>query len=456
MLMADAPQEPKPPPKTSAAGDLLPCIVLAWFGAIISSVLLQDHSEIRLLFCPSRAGCEAVLSSRYASLLGVPLPWVGAAYFLSILGFLLFALGCRSDVLRNRLASLVVWLAVAGLAFSGALMWVQFGILHAFCALCTASAVVVVLLVITGLRAERRLASAVGAGAPATAWALFCCTLLATLGLALPSVLSRDEVVAVVDGRKFMRSQMEAALAGGLQSHRRSIYELEFAWVKSQVNAALLDSEARRRGVTVERLLAAKPVTDELLAEIAVHHQIEFLLPKPPLRNLQFDLSKAHVTGPADAKVQLVVFSDFQCEYCARLAPVLQKIREEFPQDVLVAWRPFPLESKPRAWPAAVAAECAAEQGAFWEYHDRLFTDGGDLSDERLAVLATGLGLDVEKFARCRSSDEVRKKVQASFDDAVSLGIEGAPTLFFNGTMIGGYVEHDALVRRIRQALEKR
>ena len=430
--------------------------MLAWFGAIVSFVLLQEHSEIRLLFCPSRVGCEAVLSSRYASLLGVPLPWVGAAYYLSILGFLLCALGCRSDVLRKRLVSLVVWLAVAGLAFSGALMWVQFGILHAFCALCTASAVVVVLLAITGLRAERRLAAAAAAGSPVTAWALFFCTLLATLGLALPSVLPRDEVVAVVDGRKFTRSQMEAALAGGLQPHRRSIYELEFAWVKSQVNAALLDGEARRRGVTVEQLLASKPVTDELLAEIASHHQIEFLLPKPPLRNLQFDLSKAHVSGPADARVQLFVFSDFQCEYCVRLAPVLKKIREEFPNDVLVAWRPFPLESKPRAWPAAVAAECAAEQGAFWGYHDKLFTDGGDLSEERLVALAAGLGLDVEKFALCRRSEEARKKIQANYDDAVSLGIEGAPALFLNGTMIGGYVEYDALVRLIRQVLEKR
>lgn len=454
--MSSASLTPNSPSQTSASGAVLPCLVLAWFGAIVSFVLLQEHSQIRLLFCPSRAGCEAVLSSRYASLLGVPLPWVGAAYYLSILGFLLFALGCRSDVWRNRLVSLVVWLAVAGLAFSGALMWVQFGILHAFCALCTTSAVVVVLLAITGLRAERRLASTGAVGSPATAWALFSCTLLATLGLALPSVIPRDEVVAVVDGRKFLRSQMEAELAGGLQQHRRSIYEIEFEWVKSQVNAALVGSEARRRAVTVEQMIGSKPVTDEFLAEIAVHHQVEFLLPKPPLRNLQFDLSKAYVTGPADAIVQLVVFSDFQCEYCARLAPVLKKIREEFPKEVLVAWRPFPLESKPRAWPAAVAAECAAEQGAFWEYHDKLFTDGGDLSDDRLAALATGLGMDVEKFAWCRQSAEVRKKIQANYDDAVSLGIEGAPALFLNGTMIGGHVEHDALVRRIRQILDKR
>ena len=451
--MSSNPTDQNQPTATTPGGasPLLPSIVLAWLGAVVSFLLLQERAGVRLLFCPSRAGCEAVFASRYASLLGVPLPWVGAAFYLAILALLLTAHGSRVAARRVRLVGFVVWLAVAGLAFSGALMWVQFRVLHALCALCTTSAVVVAALVFTTMRAERRLAAA--GSSTAGAWALAGIAAIATLGLALPGIVVRDDIVAVVDGRKFSRTQMEADLASSLQPLQRSTYALEFEWAKRQINDALLASEAARRKVTVEQLLASGPAKDELLAEIAAGHRIEILLKKPPLRNLHFDLSTAQVAGPPDAKVQLVVFSDFQCDYCARLAAVLRQIREEFPREVLVAYRSFPLEAKPRSVPAAVAAECAAEQGAFWPYHDALFTNGGDLSDARLRAVAAEIGLDAEKFQACLASDKARRTVEASAADAVNLGLEGTPALFLNGTMIGGFVEHDALVRRIRQIL---
>jgi protein-disulfide isomerase len=190
-----------------------------------------------------------------------------------------------------------------------------------------------------------------------------------------------------------------------------------------------------------------------VLPEIAIGRHIEILLQKPPLRGLKFDLSKAQVAGPRDARVQLVVFSDFQCQYCVKLAPVLEKVRAEFPAEVLVAYRYYPLDANPRSRPAAIAAQCAAEQGAFWKYHDRLFAAPGDLSDKRLTELAGELGLDPAKFEMCRQSDPAKQAVEASYTDAVQLGIEGAPALFLNGDLIGGYVEYEALAKRIRAAL---
>jgi protein-disulfide isomerase len=153
--------------------------------------------------------------------------------------------------------------------------------------------------------------------------------------------------------------------------------------------------------------------------------------------------------------VQLVIFSDFQCEYCIRLAPVLEKVRAEFPNDVRVAFRFYPLDTNPRARPAAIASQCAAEEGAFWKYHDLLFAARGELSDERLTGIARELGLDAEKFAQCRASDSAAKVVAASSEEAVKLGIEGAPALFLNGDLIGGFVEYEALANRIRAVLKK-
>jgi protein-disulfide isomerase len=300
------------------------------------------------------------------------------------------------------------------------LMWVQFGVLHAFCGLCTASAVIVALLVWTTLRAEKLAPSVAAPGSRGVAWALAAVAVFAAAGLALPLVVASREVVATVDGRSFTRAEMETDLASELQPLRRSIYERELAWVQGKV---------------------------------AGGQQVEIMLPKPPLRGLKFDLTDAQTVGPRDARVQLVVFSDFTCDYCRKLAPVLEKVRAEFPNEVLVAFRPYPLDANPRARPAAIAAQCAAEQGMFWKYHDRLFGERGELSDERLTTLAQEVGLDGEKFAQCRGGVSSARIVTESYDEAVKLGIEGAPALFLNGDLIGGYVAYEALAGRIREAI---
>lgn len=434
----------------SAESALLPPVILAWLGAIVSFLLLQSRPEVRMLFCPSRAGCEAVLASRHSSLMGVPLPWVGAGFYLVLLALLLWALAARSGAWRARLVSLTVWLTVAALAFSGMLMWVQFGVLHAFCGLCTASAVIVAGLVWTTLRAEKLAVSAPASRTMAGVLAAF--AIVATTGLALPLLVGARDIVAAVDGRTFTRAEMEADIAADVQPQRRSIYERELAWVQEKVDAELLAAAARARGVTVEALLAGR-AKEAVLPEIATGHRIEILLPKPPLRGLKFDLAQAQIAGPRDARVQLVVFSDFACDYCVKLAPVLEKVRADFPKEVLVAFRPYPLDANPRARPAAIAAQCAAEQGAFWKYHDRLFAARGDLSDERLTAIAREAGLDMEKFAACLQGDASRQIVEASYAEAVRLGIEGAPALFLNGTLIGGYVDYETLAQRIRAAL---
>ena len=88
--------------------------------------------------------------------------------------------------------------------------------------------------------------------------------------------------------------------------------------------------------------------------------------------------------GRADAPVQIVMYSDFQCPFCARVGATVKKVQETYGDRVRVVFRDFPLSSiHPRATAAAVAARCAYEQGRFWEYHDRLFANGARFEDER-------------------------------------------------------------------------
>ena len=478
----------------SAERSILVSGALAWIGLSISILLVQQHAGLPALFCPVRASCETVLSSKYASMLGVPLPWLGVGVYGLMLLTLLGAYGVSGAGARRRLLSAVVWFSVMGASASAVLMFIQFKVLQAFCPLCTGSAVTMILLAVASGMAEGRATDETFPGRPAGAMALaFFAMIPATVQL-LPREGTRSDVVAVVDGQKFTRAQMEEELGATLGPLQQSAYELEFAWVRKKVDRSVIAAEAAKNKADVQaelaaRIASAQPATEtevaarlsatalpdapenvarvkeELLAEsrerarvdymegLARGHRIEVLLEQPKVRALKIDLATAKVSGPRNAKVQLVVFSDFQCQFCRELSAVLKRIRADFPDDVMLAYRYFPVESHPRAVPAAIAAECAAEQGAFWEYHDRLYADGGDMSDARLVAIAEALKLDQGRFSECRNSDHAREAVEMSRSNAIKSGLEGAPALFLNGKLIGGKNDYDSLAARIRGEL---
>jgi protein-disulfide isomerase len=172
-------------------------------------------------------------------------------------------------------------------------------------------------------------------------------------------------------------------------------------------------------------------------------------------RPLRLDLSTAQLAGNRQAPVQLVVFSDYQCGFCRQLVPVLQQIRLKFPDDVLIAHRDYPLKGHPRAVPAAVAAYCAGQQGAFWEYHDRLYVEGKDLGDPRLLEIAQQLRLDLPRFSECLKSDSAQQAVQESREDAEVLGLEGVPVVFLNGRRVDGALNLSNLEARIQALLSE-
>lgn len=167
------------------------------------------------------------------------------------------------------------------------------------------------------------------------------------------------------------------------------------------------------------------------------------------------DLSAAHRAGPANAPVQILVYSDFQCSFCRQLTTVLHRVRAEFPNDVAIMYRHFPLPGHPRAFPAAVASECAAEQGAFWEYHDKLFSEGGELDDARLVELAASLKLDQPRFTACLQSAAPKRAVEANLQEAMELGLPGAPSLFINGHRFEGVPTYENVVNRIKEQLAR-
>ncbi len=146
-----------------------------------------------------------------------------------------------------------------------------------------------------------------------------------------------------------------------------------------------------------------------------------------------FDLSDAPVKGPNNAPVTITVFSDFECAFCARLPEVLDQVAAEYPDEVRIAFKHYPLRSHEFALPAAQAAVAAQRQGKFWEFHDRLFLHFNELDEARVDKIATDLGLNAARFEKDRNAARTKSLIEADRREGYQAGVSGTPALFING-----------------------
>jgi protein-disulfide isomerase len=119
-------------------------------------------------------------------------------------------------------------------------------------------------------------------------------------------------------------------------------------------------------------------------------------------------------------------------------------------------YRHFPLPNHPNAQPAAEAAECAAEQGKFWPYHDRLFANTSRLSPADLKQHAADLGLDRSKFDPCVDTRKYKAQVDADTEAGQQAGVNGTPAFFINGRMLSGAQPFEAFKRIIDDELSSK
>jgi protein-disulfide isomerase len=160
--------------------------------------------------------------------------------------------------------------------------------------------------------------------------------------------------------------------------------------------------------------------------------------------------------GPADAKVTIVEFSDFQCPYCARSVATIDQVLAKYPADVRLVYRHLPLDSiHPHARGAAEASACAEEQGLFWPYHDKLFQNNKKLAKEDLLRYAGEAGLDAAKFQVCVEERRFQAKVESDLQAARAVGISGTPAFVVNGVLLSGAQPAEEFYPVIDAALAK-
>ncbi|PIN85235.1 MAG: hypothetical protein COV47_03190 [Candidatus Diapherotrites archaeon CG11_big_fil_rev_8_21_14_0_20_37_9] len=152
--------------------------------------------------------------------------------------------------------------------------------------------------------------------------------------------------------------------------------------------------------------------------------------------SVDFDVLEqgGHVEGNPDGSVRIVEFSDFQCPACGGAYPVVKRVLAEYPEKVKITYRHFPLTSiHPYAQKAAEASECAADQGKFWEMHDKLFENQTALTLPDLKAYASEIGINVDEFNSCLETGAHAANVAASASYAFSIGVNSTPTFFING-----------------------
>lgn len=308
-----------------------------------------------------------------------------------------------------------------------------------------------------------------------------------------PAVGNDAEVAAEIGGAKITMAEVDKRAAGSLTRLDYERYQARRRALDEIVSERLVEEAAKARGMSKEALVKAevddkvKNPTDADVAAVYEQHKAQLggltladvserirtslaqqsragleaafqdqvrkntnvkVLMNEPRAVVQVPASAAAL-GPADAKVTIVEFLDYQCPFCHRAQESVDQMLKEYEGKVRFVHRDY-LLGKPRSLASARAARCAGEQGKFWEYHRGLLVQAGDLSDADLTGRAKSLGLDDKKFAACAADEKFDADIHAATEAGSELGVSGTPTFFVNGRRAVGALP----IERFRELID--
>jgi protein-disulfide isomerase len=304
-----------------------------------------------------------------------------------------------------------------------------------------------------------------------------------------------DRVVASWTGGTLTFGELDAKTKDQLRQKETEYllerYEMQAQALDGIVTEALLNAEAKKQGKPdIEALLRGEiegkvtPPTDQEITEFyptvarqlggATLEESKPLLSQELLRRKQQDAYGAYieklkadvgltsdlpypdlprvdvniapddpVLGKADAPVTIVQFAEYQCYYCQKVTPTLDRVLKDYDGKVRVVFKDYPLPMHSRAMPASVAAHCVGDQGKYWEMSRVVFENQQALEDADLRTYAGQVGADLGKYDTCLSSGKFEAKIQANIADAQKAGVSATPTFFVNGTLLSGAQSYD-------------
>ncbi|HEY1239104.1 MAG TPA: thioredoxin domain-containing protein [Bryobacteraceae bacterium] len=288
-------------------------------------------------------------------------------------------------------------------------------------------------------------------------------------------------------------ADLERKQAKALFQARTAYYDAERRAIEELVDSYLLEQQARKEGVSVDELLdrhvnktLPKDPTEEALkvyyegvdttepyeavrekivtslrqrraakakaAYVAsLRREMPIVLRLPPPR-APLSMQGARVRGPANARVTLLEYADFECPYCQQIEPIVEKLAKEYDGVLAFAFKDYPLPMHASAQKAAEASRCADAQGKFWEYHDLLFKNK-QLDIAALKADARNLNLDGAAFDKCLDTGAMQGAVETDLSEAQALSLQGTPSFFVNGRAINGALSYEKMRTVIAEEL---
>ena len=224
--------------------------------------------------------------------------------------------------------------------------------------------------------------------------------------------------------------------------------------VKSQTNGATIE-EIRPQLIMSLKNQQSQEKVMAYIESIKTQYEIKINLPFPDAARVDVSADDDPFMGPQDAPITIIQFAEYQCPYCGKAGESVDQVMKEYEGKVKMVYRDFPLSFHDRAVPAAVAANCAGEQGKYWEMHDLLMGNQRALTESDLTAHATTLTLDLDKWNTCRKDPKQAAEVNKDFEDGQKVGVSGTPAFFVNGVMLSGAVPFSQFKEIIDRELQQ-
>lgn len=173
---------------------------------------------------------------------------------------------------------------------------------------------------------------------------------------------------------------------------------------------------------------------DELRATYGATVQLTF----PDVPRIKVSADDDPFVGPAEAPITIVQFAEFQCPYCGKAGESIDQVMAKYDGKVKLVFRDFPLGFHDKAIPAAIAANCAERQGKYWEVHDAFMADQTALTEADFQRVAKAAKLDLTKWEECRKDPAMEAEIKKDEADGQAVGVTGTPAFFINGVFING------------------
>ena len=469
--------------------DELPKAILLFlsFAGLVVSIfsILEKHVEWVASFCAYFGeGCR---KTEDFTLFRIPIAWWGAFFYIVLAAAILIA------------EPLVFWIVMAAVGMELTFIWIIITI-RASCIFCIFNAFVVAGLVLFTLD-------------PARIWqAISAVLVFFVISKYLLYVENVSEISGEREGEKpnilarlneeqITAAEVERPLADRIHKLELKIYRMKLKRLQRMIRKRLMEKEAQHQGVTLKELRESiqsdvevsdeeiehyyrenqdkwkdwqepedelkrrirdilrnkkyNKAVEEYADSLKDRYDVAVFLKEPPLPLTRVRVEDNPATGPENAPVTIVEFSDYLCPACRAAHEAATQIRESYRGKIRWIFKDFPLEQHKGAKKMAKAAHCAREQRKFWKYQDKLFASEGKPDQEMLKNYASELALDPNRFEHCIKSDKYLENIEEDIEDGRDAGISATPTFIINGKMKSGSLSFDDFKNLIEDELKK-